>query len=173
MFNINIRLEYGWRLYNHGKINLWFSGYLAGSTVPEKTILDSIDFLDDKVCSIGFLSKWVNTLDGHFAFILEVDNSWCFIATDKICSIPVFNAYCDGKYTVSNHAPYLKSLLNIGNDDVIPDLGILDSQGIISFIVWIESEFDVIIPTDEVNLDNLGTINCIIDYIAKKNNESK
>jgi asparagine synthase (glutamine-hydrolysing) len=121
MFNINIRLEYGWRLYNHGKINLWFSGYLAGSTVPEKTILDSIDFLDDKVCSIGFLSKWVNTLDGHFAFILEVDNSWCFIATDKICSIPVFNAYCDGKYTVSNHAPYLKSLLNIGNDDVSLD----------------------------------------------------
>ena len=62
---------------------------------------------------------------------------------------------------------------DIGNDNVIPDLGILDSQGIISFIVWIESEFDVIIPTDEVNLDNLGTINCIIDYIAKKNNESK
>ncbi len=116
MININIREEYGWRLYRYKGINLWFSGYLTGHTDPGMVIFESFDFLNNKTHSIDFFSNWVRKLTGHFALVIEVTDNWCFMATDKICSIPLFEVFYDGHYTVSNYAPNLRSISGVNHD---------------------------------------------------------
>jgi len=107
---IDIREEYGWKLYSNNSINLWFSGYLTDINGDDVSgfIFKSIEFLNSEcTCSIDSFSKWADSLSGHFSFIVEYVDSWCFVATDRICSIPVFKSSYNGNFSVSNYAPYL------------------------------------------------------------------
>ncbi|MBT5400784.1 hypothetical protein HOL24_09620 [bacterium] len=113
---INIKEKYGWKIYKHREISLWFNGYLTGYSDPSEIIFEQINTLDDKMCSIDFLSKWIENLHGHFAFVVKVSDDWCFVAADKICSIPLFIKLYDGNYYVSNYAPYLKSISGVDGD---------------------------------------------------------
>jgi acyl carrier protein len=56
----------------------------------------------------------------------------------------------------------------LDNDCIIPEAGILDSSAIIQLVVWLEGHFGIEVPQDEVTLDNLGSINLMVDYIIKK-----
>jgi acyl carrier protein len=53
------------------------------------------------------------------------------------------------------------------DDDVIPKLGILDSASIMSLVLWYEEEFDISTDDEELDLDNFGTINLMVDYLAR------
>jgi asparagine synthase (glutamine-hydrolysing) len=107
--NINIRESYGWKMYTHGEATLWFSGYLTSNTI--ESVISELDvFLRNPNVSINLLSSWVKKISGHFAFVVKTPNL-CFFAVDKIGSIPLYTFKGFDKYVVSNHAPYLKSLI--------------------------------------------------------------
>jgi len=46
----------------------------------------------------------------------------------------------------------------LGDEDSIPQSGLLDSAGILGLIVWCEDEFGVTLELESVNVDNFGSI---------------
>jgi len=59
----------------------------------------------------------------------------------------------------------------LNNDDSFLDQGILDSTGILEIIFFIEDEFGVKIKDDEMIPDNLDSVNKIIAFIDRKQQE--
>lgn len=64
---------------------------------------------------------------------------------------------------------------NIGSDasalqdeDVIPAAGFLDSAGILELVVWYENEYDLPLKQDEINIDNLGSVNAMADFLMER-----
>ena len=57
---------------------------------------------------------------------------------------------------------------HLGDDDIIPQSGVLDSAGILGLIVWSETEFGVPIELDEISIDNFGSINRMLDFIESR-----
>jgi D-alanine--poly(phosphoribitol) ligase subunit 2 len=55
----------------------------------------------------------------------------------------------------------------LGDDDVIPATGLLDSASIMALILWYEDSFDVTTDDEELILDNFGTINLMADYLSR------
>ena len=113
---IIIREKFGWNLYQSSNIKFWFSGYLnKGLTV--KDLLDELSSMSNNL-NIKTLSKWTQNISGHFSIIVQFSDSSCFLAVDKICSIPIFDAYHKKKYAVSNRATLLKSYFCMDNNDI-------------------------------------------------------
>ena len=56
----------------------------------------------------------------------------------------------------------------INNDDIILDLGILDSPAIIELLCQYEEKYEFIIEKHEITMDNLGTINKMVDFAINK-----
>ena len=54
------------------------------------------------------------------------------------------------------------------NDDSFLELGIIDSTGILELISHLESTYGIEVTDDELNPDNLDTINRITAYLARK-----
>jgi asparagine synthase (glutamine-hydrolysing) len=115
---IKIRNKFGWKLYKDSNIQLWFSGYLVGEKNVEDILLELVTLSYSLNIDIEKLSKWVSSLSGNFACVVKFSDNSCFLAVDKICSIPVFDAVKENKYAVSNYAPYLKEILDIGSNDI-------------------------------------------------------
>jgi hypothetical protein len=47
--------------------------------------------------------------------------------------------------------------------------GLLDSAALLELVVWYEAEFDLLLTQEEINVDNLGSIDAMADYlIARK-----
>ena len=112
---IIIREKFGWNLYEISSIKLWFSGYLTeGLTV--RNLLDELILLSENP-NMETLSKWVRNISGHFSIVVQFSNDSCFLAVDKICSIPIFDVANKNKYAVSNYAPFLKSFFDISDGD--------------------------------------------------------
>jgi acyl carrier protein len=60
---------------------------------------------------------------------------------------------------------------DISDEDIIPATGALDSAAILALIVWYEQSYDIPLKQDEINIDNLGTINAMADFLlARKSN---
>ncbi len=55
-----------------------------------------------------------------------------------------------------------------GDDEEFFKNGILDSLNILHIIIFIESKFKISIDPFSINLDSLGTINRVADYIESK-----
>lgn len=53
----------------------------------------------------------------------------------------------------------------IEDDDVIPAAGYLDSTGILELVVWFEKTYDLPLQQEEINIDNLGSINAMTQYL--------
>ena len=53
----------------------------------------------------------------------------------------------------------------LGDDDLIPASGVLDSAGILGLIVWCEQEFRVTIEMDEITTDNFGSVNRMLGHL--------
>jgi D-alanine--poly(phosphoribitol) ligase subunit 2 len=53
----------------------------------------------------------------------------------------------------------------VGDDDILPQTGVLDSAAIIELIVWVETEFGIDIDQEALSLDNFGSIRRMTDYI--------
>ena len=103
-----IRENYGWKLYQKNSIDFWFSGYLTNNKTIDDLLVDIFEFQQANQINIDVLSKWVQTLSGHFAFVIESNKKWCFSAVDRLCSIPLFEKKSREGYLFSNCAPYLK-----------------------------------------------------------------
>jgi acyl carrier protein len=60
-------------------------------------------------------------------------------------------------------------LSGLADDDIIPATGLLDSAALLELVVWYEGQFDLPLKQEEINVDNLGSIDAMADYlIARK-----
>lgn len=57
---------------------------------------------------------------------------------------------------------------DIGDDDIIPATGYVDSAAILELVVWYEGEYDMPLKQEEINIDNLGSINSMADFVIKR-----
>lgn len=57
---------------------------------------------------------------------------------------------------------------DIQNDEVIPSTGFLDSAAVLELIVWYENEYDIPLKQEEINIDNLGSVNAMVDFLIRR-----
>ena len=56
----------------------------------------------------------------------------------------------------------------LGHDDDLFDTGVLDSAGLLSLLAWIEDEFDLDIPDNDLLPDNFISISRTTSYICAR-----
>ena len=59
----------------------------------------------------------------------------------------------------------------LGNDasrlsdtDIIPDSGVVDSAGLLEFVVWYDDAFNLDLQPEEMTIDNLGSLVAMADF---------
>jgi D-alanine--poly(phosphoribitol) ligase subunit 2 len=53
-------------------------------------------------------------------------------------------------------------------DDMIPDTGILDSAGIIEFVMTFDNVYELGLQAEDMTIDNLGSLSAIAAFIAAR-----
>jgi acyl carrier protein len=53
-------------------------------------------------------------------------------------------------------------------DQSLLEAGLLDSFGIVEMLTYLESEFDVTIPDEDMTKENLGSIRKMADYVYRR-----
>jgi acyl carrier protein len=53
----------------------------------------------------------------------------------------------------------------LGDDEVIPESGVLDSAGIMELVMWYETAYGLSIEQTDLTLDNFGTVRSMADYL--------
>jgi len=56
----------------------------------------------------------------------------------------------------------------LDDDEIIPASGFLDSAAILELVVWYEGEYDLSLSQDEINIDNLGSVNAMADFLLRR-----
>jgi len=56
---------------------------------------------------------------------------------------------------------------SITSNEIISNGGYLDSAGIIELVLWIENYFKIQINDEDINIENLGSIDSIKAYVLK------
>ena len=56
----------------------------------------------------------------------------------------------------------------IQDDEIIPATGYLDSAGILELVVWYEGAYEMPLEQDEINIDNLGSIDAMADFVLAR-----
>jgi D-alanine--poly(phosphoribitol) ligase subunit 2 len=56
----------------------------------------------------------------------------------------------------------------VTDDDILPATGLLDSNAILELVVWYETAYDFPIKQEEINIDNLGSINAMADFLLSR-----
>lgn len=59
----------------------------------------------------------------------------------------------------------------LGNDDSLLQKGIVDSTGMMELIYFLEEQFGIRVMDEEMIPENLDSVNNIVGYITRKNNE--
>ncbi len=54
------------------------------------------------------------------------------------------------------------------DDDVIPATGYLDSTAILELVVWYEATYGLPLKQEEINIDNLGSINAMTEFLLAR-----
>ena len=54
------------------------------------------------------------------------------------------------------------------DDDILPATGLLDSAGILALVVWFEETFDMKLKQEEINIDNLGSVDSMTNYVLER-----
>lgn len=57
---------------------------------------------------------------------------------------------------------------DIRNEDIIPATGALDSAAILALVVWYEETYDLPLKQEEINIDNLGSIDAMTDFLLSR-----
>ena len=57
---------------------------------------------------------------------------------------------------------------DLTDDDIIPATGYLDSAAILELVVWYEGHCGIRLAQEDINIDNLGSVNAMADYALKK-----
>jgi D-alanine--poly(phosphoribitol) ligase subunit 2 len=53
----------------------------------------------------------------------------------------------------------------LADADIIPATGYLDSTAILELVVWYEQTYDFPLKQEEINIDNLGSIDAMTDFL--------
>ena len=56
----------------------------------------------------------------------------------------------------------------LSDADIIPASGYLDSTAILELVVWYEKAYDFPLAQDEINIDNLGSIDAMADFVLAR-----
>jgi len=56
----------------------------------------------------------------------------------------------------------------INDTDIIPASGYLDSTAVLELVVWYEQTYDLPLKQEEINIDNLGSINAMADFLLNR-----
>jgi D-alanine--poly(phosphoribitol) ligase subunit 2 len=56
----------------------------------------------------------------------------------------------------------------LGVDEVIPATGLIDSTGLLELIAWYEKTYQIPLAQEEINIDNLGTLARMADFVLRK-----
>lgn len=59
----------------------------------------------------------------------------------------------------------------LSDEEIIPAAGYLDSSAILELVVWYEQTYDFPLKQEEINVDNLGSINAMTDFLLSRKNE--
>jgi acyl carrier protein len=54
------------------------------------------------------------------------------------------------------------------DDDIIPVTGWLDSAAILELVVWYEGSYGLALKQEEINIDNLGSVNAMADFLIAR-----
>jgi acyl carrier protein len=57
---------------------------------------------------------------------------------------------------------------DIADDDIIPATGYLDSTAVLQLVVWYEQHYDLPLKQEEINVDNLGSIDAMADFLLAR-----
>ena len=57
---------------------------------------------------------------------------------------------------------------DLADSDIIPATGLLDSTAILELVVWYEQTYDFPLKQDEINIDNLGSIDAMTDFLLSR-----
>jgi D-alanine--poly(phosphoribitol) ligase subunit 2 len=55
----------------------------------------------------------------------------------------------------------------LGNDEIIPESGVLDSAGIMELVMWYEERYGLTIEQTDLTLDQFGTIDAMAAYLQR------
>ena len=56
----------------------------------------------------------------------------------------------------------------LGDADIIPASGYLDSTAILELVVWYERTYHFPLKQEEINIDNLGSIDAMTDFLLTR-----
>jgi acyl carrier protein len=56
----------------------------------------------------------------------------------------------------------------VGDADILPATGYLDSTAVLELVVWYERAYDLTLKQEEINIDNLGSINAMADFLLAR-----
>lgn len=56
----------------------------------------------------------------------------------------------------------------IGDNDPILELGLLDSAGVVALLAWYEDRFGIELAPEEVTVEHLGTVSAMVDLAERK-----
>lgn len=56
----------------------------------------------------------------------------------------------------------------LGDADIIPATGYLDSSAILELIVWYEQAYDFPLRQEDINIDKLGSIDAMTDFLLAR-----
>jgi acyl carrier protein len=57
---------------------------------------------------------------------------------------------------------------DVADDDIIPDTGVLDSAGLLEFVVLIDEKYALALEPEEMTIDNLGSLAAIVDFVLAR-----
>jgi acyl carrier protein len=63
---------------------------------------------------------------------------------------------------------YAAQKMEIGVDDSLLELGIIDSTGVLELVAYLEEQFGVRVPDEEIVPENLDSIAAIVQFLTKK-----
>jgi acyl carrier protein len=53
-------------------------------------------------------------------------------------------------------------------DEIIPATGLIDSTGLLELIAWYEKHYAIPLAQEEINIDNLGTLERMAEFVIRK-----
>jgi D-alanine--poly(phosphoribitol) ligase subunit 2 len=62
---------------------------------------------------------------------------------------------------------------SLGDDEILPATGLLDSAGIFELIAWYDIHFEMSLKEEEITISNLGSIERMACYVIKRNGHNE
>lgn len=53
-------------------------------------------------------------------------------------------------------------------DEIIPATGLIDSTGLLELIAWYEKHYAIPLAQEEINIDNLGSLTRMAEFVLRK-----